>query len=308
MSHPHRHDRLRDFLARHRLSALIGIYILITAAVGAGLGALWWAVNASRHGFDPRVLADAAWYCFVYLYGLQPAVLPVLATGAWVVNTVLAVSALILPAIFLGAVVFKIFVPSRALIIARPKLDVITRAGRHYLQTTFYIATPLRVHNLSVRAVLRIYHAARAHDFPMRTEEMEIVDGDFPLPFTGVPSRSLVPVTVLDPGAPLEEAQIGSGALVLRRQPGGFQVVAARGEPVDTDTGDLCHLFLLFHGDIPAVQAGLEEFVRYRVPLDIEHRAVKPLETPFLPRPYCFETRNWEDFDGTPLPESSTDR
>ncbi|MGA7801357.1 MAG: hypothetical protein WCC36_11160 [Gammaproteobacteria bacterium] len=308
MSHPYRHDRLRTLLARHRLSTLIAGYIAFTAAAAGILGLLWWAINGPRHGFSPAVLGEAAWHCFAFLYGLQSEVIPALATGSRLVDTVLAVSGLILPAILLGAVVFKIFVPSRALIIARPKLDVIACEGRDYLQVTFYIATPLRVHSLSVHAVLRVYQAARQHDFPMRTGEMEIMDGTFPLPFSSVPSRTLVPVTVLGPGEPLDTAQMDSGALVLRREPEGFKVLAARGEPLDTGAGDLCHLFLLFHGEVPAVQAGLEEFVRYRIPADIEHRALKPLETPFRPDAYRFETRNWEDFDGTPLPEANRDR
>ncbi|HKJ07514.1 MAG TPA: hypothetical protein VKA76_00345 [Gammaproteobacteria bacterium] len=308
MTHPQRHDRLRTLLARHRLSTLIAGYIAFTAVVAGLLGLLWWGVNSSRHGFSPAVLWEAAWHCFAFLYGLQSDTIPALATGARAIDTVLAVSGLILPAILLGAVVFKIFVPSRALIIARPKLDVVRCEDRDFLQVTFYIATPLRVHNLSVRAVLRVYHAARRHDFPMRTGAMETVDGDFPLPFSGVPSRTLVPIAVLGPDQALDDAHLNSGELVLRREASGFRVLAARGEALDTGAGDLCHLFLLFNGDIPAVQAGLEEFVRYRIPADVEHRAMKPLETPFLPEPYRFETRNWEDFDGTPLPGANSDR
>ncbi len=296
MRHPLRRDQFRSAIARNSIWTLLIWYVVATTALAVAI-ALAWGVSS---GFPFASIGDRITVVWLAIYGMDGPLESL--HGHTAPNPILISSAflsVVAPATFLGALVFKIFVPSRDIVIFRDKLEIVPFEGGHALLLEFYIASRLSVRNMQLRAFVRTYERGKEEgrdgDYPMKTLELDVRHGHLPLPFSRTPSSSFLPVTLIgasDPVPPVE-----SRGLVIRRTENGPPAIVAvgRAEP-NQSCGDFCDLFLIVTGEIPAVQAELNEFERFRLPDCIAHKPLVRARARFDVKRYKFVTENWKDY------------
>lgn len=152
--HPKNLDKFRTFIAKRSLIVLILYYILAVFFVSFCLGVLFFLVSGqSSIGLIQWVL-----YTFVNLFSSD---LPYgnisISSQSLPIFLVVKILSVILPTLFLGSIVFKIFIVPKILVFRKDCLIYYSKKRNCYvIAFRFYSATQLLIYGLNISAVARI--------------------------------------------------------------------------------------------------------------------------------------------------------
>lgn len=265
--------------------------------LAAILGLSWYyaaGASASRNLFDDYLLP-----CFLALYGVQDPLFLRQIPPSWLV-VLLAILAVLLPALLLGAVVYKVLAPSRNLLVFRKKLELVERAEGSHLVVYFYICSNVALRLLEFTAIARLYESSRTPgirgNYPMKTFTVGTEWSQFHLPFPYVSSTVFVPVRMVEETDPPGETDM---ICLMRDADGALAVHSAGGRRVRPECGDFLELFMLATAKVPALQSDHTELFAFRLPDAISPVELHPMRTPFNLRRYRFETpaEDWARYD-----------
>jgi hypothetical protein len=273
--HPFVRDRIREFLAHRSIVSLIFFYIFVTAMLGLCI-ALLWAINTTSIPIDFwEELLYKWWYSFVFIYGYQPEVLDPYTIGASWVSIPLSIASVILPALLLGAFVFKIFIPRQNLIVYRDKISLSEIQGKYYLLAHCYIATNLKIINLKFDCYARTLVRRNLKNIPLRTWPLETESPMTPMPFPMVPTRIQIPVMLN------ADADDQNNTIHFEYENDVLSIRKAGQVEIYADQDDSCELIIIATGEIPDLAMELNETYVYRLPEDINFNEVYDIETGF---------------------------
>ena len=109
--HPKTIDHIRNFLAKQSFITLICSYILGTVVVALFIGVLYLITDNAKNNFS---FYKWCLYSFLQLYSYEiPSVKINFESYQGLVSVITQVLKVIFPALFLGAVIFKLFVSPR---------------------------------------------------------------------------------------------------------------------------------------------------------------------------------------------------
>jgi hypothetical protein len=260
--HPIVRDRLRTYLAQRSLIALVCQYILLTGLISLLIAVAWlFPIHAAS---SAQEFLWKWWYAFVFIYGYQPAPPDEFLGASYVLTTILSVLSVVLPTLILGAVIFKIFVPHQKLLIYRNHLALVRDNEGDYLYIYFYIASQLRFVNLDIAVYARTLLKRFTHQFPLHTYRVDTEYSYISLPYSLVPSRIVVPVTIKQGGR--SEHTSGDRQLVFNYQDGRLQIEKVCDVDIIPQDGDQVELDLIISADIPDLNIKFGEHHRYILP------------------------------------------
>lgn len=261
--HPRLSDRTRTFLATLTFVELLaGYIILVIAACFIGGFALWMAAPSKIGiGFWQSIEAT-----FFTLVGIPPnSVDSSHATGAYkfVIGSI-GLGSILLPAVFLGAIVFRLFVRERIFVFRkRPSLvqrDLKGEKATWFIAVRLYPTSRLLVIDVS----FRVYFQHRDKKRSLLTNQpVRLFNSDWPVANTHVPFTIYLPLDDDDVSTEGELLGVQSTEMVA----GSTLIIHVRGTapqlgtdlsevhyvsiPVDLKPGDFHDIDVLYDGNGP---------------------------------------------------------
>lgn len=195
--HPLVTDRTRTFLATLTFAELVLGFVLVTFVTTMAAGLLFWLLSPPNLFEDfPEAVSSA----FFTIIGMAPADLdPDDASGAFLaVLGFVGLGSLLLPALFLGAIVFRLLVRLRVFVVReRPLVTKKTVRGVEgwYLAVRLYSSTSILVVDVSFKIYLRLEDTER---YLLSNEELAVANQTWPIADTHVPFTIYVPLEPCD--------------------------------------------------------------------------------------------------------------
>lgn len=152
--HPKNLDKLRTFIAKRNLIVLILYYVLVVFGVSFFLGLFFfWLSGQSAIGPIQWAL-----YTFVNLFSSDlPNSNISIPSQSMPIYILVKILSVILPTLFLGSIVFKIFIVPKILVFRKDCLIYYSKKRSCYvIAFRFYSATQLMIYGLNISAVARI--------------------------------------------------------------------------------------------------------------------------------------------------------
>lgn len=192
MKHPIVNGKFQYFIEKYSLFQLIIWYLLFTILFSLTVSFFWnvFTYSVGVDFFKPLLLK--LWYSFVFLYGYQPE-LSQKVEGLRYMSTILSVSALIFPTILLGTIVFKIFMPKNNRVVFKETAVMHSKNKDPFIGVYCYLGSKLNFINWDFKAYIRIYLKNKKEEFPLRTYPIKVIDENFPLPYSLLPTQIRMP-------------------------------------------------------------------------------------------------------------------
>lgn len=177
--HPYTKDRLRGFISDTKLLYLIGIYIFINVVVASISGFLFFYFSEGDLNF-----LEAFELAFLGLFNAAPNLEITLNGVQRVLAALNACLSVILPTMFLGALVFKMLI-KEDVIVFRDNCSVYYSGNKKafVLVISFYSATKLDLLDVNIKVVYRTYGRGKfnksitvRHNHPIHTTQFAIVE------------------------------------------------------------------------------------------------------------------------------------
>lgn len=289
MRHPVTRDRLRAFLAKYGLFALLVAFVLLVAATALVFSAVHYGLLTRQ----PDQSFFGLWFnYFLFLFAAAPDDFAA-PTGTWAqaVYLVSAVARIVLPTLFLGAVVFKLLIAS-SLYVKRKKLSVHRRpdSGRWELTLRLYSSTPLTIVDVRFEVYLRVPDTRPAgpvvlpgelgapivRNKPLKIRQHKI---KWPISLTHVPYS--VFMELKDDDVVIDD----SGQPVRLQSIQGIDISHAK------------HLVLIVHGWTPQLGVDFVETHWYTLPVDVEFGRFKEIHVIYNGVP-SKKWKGWKEFNG----------
>ena len=270
--HPRTTDRLRPLLARWGLLRLIAAFgvLLAVAGLAAGLG-----YEAADGDGDDR--SPLEWWLAGFI-GVATGNVPDSggdgSTGRDVLDGAVAFSGVVVPAIFLGTIVFRLLVVPEVFVFRnRIALAGDPASGRH-LAIRLYAGTRLRLLDVRCNVELHVETTAADGSITARYHELEAENESWPLAHRHIPFTVRVPLLHTD--VVEEDARP--------------RLVAIRGHTVSD--GDF--LMVTVTARVPELGTDSTESHVFRVPGEVSARPYASVRT----RPGSIsDADGWPDFD-----------
>ncbi len=191
--HPRVTDRTRTFLATLTFPELVLGFVILIIATTLLSGFSFW-VLAPKDFFTG--FADALSSSFFTLIGMAPSNLdPSKIDGAFKVAVGgVGLGSLLLPALFLGAIVFRLFVRLRVFVLrGKPLLTHTEVRGQKgwFLAVRLYSSTTIVVVDIDFKIYLRMENPER---HLLRNEEVEVANPTWPIADTHIPFTIYMPL------------------------------------------------------------------------------------------------------------------
>lgn len=273
--HPRLTGRIAALLARWPLLSLLLAYLLVLVILGGALGAAqlvaseaplsldgWWAFSTvsfaqlvhSSAAFEPPALLDQG------------------------VTTVAAVLAALLPPLFFGAVVFKVL-HAQSRLTFRDRIALVSRPRGDFLLVRFYNSSRLLLVDLTLTAVVRIWHREDGTDV-LRNHVLEVENPRWPYALTHMPFTLRIPLESGD---------------TRRRSPwfparSRLRLVAVQGHRLRSE--DDC-LAIIVRGDLPQIGRSFVEKHDYGLPSQVDARDYTHIHPQMKD-----SSRHWRGWDG----------
>jgi hypothetical protein len=201
--HPYTLDRLRYELARHSLVELVLLFVALLVVLSLFLGVAYLATRAPS---EPRSLLHWWHEAFMVLTTIP------LADGTAetddvarrVVQAVTATAGLVLPALFLGSIVFKLLLAPNVFVFRKQIAlldnpaghDAVPPHGRH-LAIRVYSATRLQLLDLRAKVVVQLHSEVSGAGVVAGFREIEVLNPAWPVGQKHLPHTLRV---LLEPG------------------------------------------------------------------------------------------------------------
>ena len=324
--HPRKNFKVRQYIASKGIARLTFHFILLNVTLAILVG----AVIAGLSDKLPRPATVRATY--IELMGRDALSAPSEEFSIQnLAKPLLATASLILPALFLGIILYKFFVLKRENIIFRDRCDLqgasinlaqeirrlrqvrhlrvislldcpVIRGSLHRghdnsINVYFYISSSLELSNLQFSAFIRTYEKQRETNpggfYPMNTFPLRLnQDAVFPIPFNYTPSRFRIPLFKDVARIPADDhAQIEIGD-------GNRMTIHTPDRDIEIvrEKGDFCEIHIISQGDVPDIHSRFVENHRYRIPDDIAFNPLPEMKTSYNTEKNAFDVENWEDF------------
>jgi hypothetical protein len=298
--HPIKRDGVRAYLARSSILRIVFLFVLVVVALAMVNALVLALVNPAERLIEPDRMFHLSLESVIALLGGD--------VGEWfqaVPNSRYSVAALtllsvLLPALLLGAVVYKVLMPRRRLTIFRRKTVLVPETSM--LETCFYIATDLDVFDLEMKAYAKFYKPVLSHGepnpYPLKTIAVPTLVPRSPQPFSLVPTRVSVPVHLLsqqelaDPSAlNLGEAL---GVVVAGNQ---IAAIVVDGLVISRGGDEFCELLIVLDGKVPQAQSTLLECESYDLFENVEIGTTPTFRAHFESQRQRYRVTNWDAFD-----------
>lgn len=274
--HPRTVDRLRSLLAHRSLVELVVLFFFVLVVASLVLGLLFEVT-------DGRGRNRSFWGWWIESFTLLTTI-PL--SGAveeggtharQLVQAAGAFGGVVLPALFLGAVVFKFFVAPEVYVVRDKAALLRTDDGGWELRIRLYSATRLWLIEVCATAELHA-EVLGAHERVARYHELRVTNSTWPLTATHIPFSVRIPLDRGDVTASDTEPEL----------------VRVQGIPVQP----LDFLMLTIRARAPELAGDLAETHVFAIPDDISTAAPVPI-TP-VPWADAATWEGWPDFDAGP--------
>jgi hypothetical protein len=287
---PKPNDRFRYMLTRAPVWRLLLYYVLVNLVIAALLAALtpvlaMLAADTTGGAVRTGPVGELVVGYLALLVGQDwPASGVTAFSGFAALQAATGIIGIILPAMLLGAVVFRVMTPKSDLVEFEPHLFIedatpgSATEGLAGLVSTFHIRTPVRCYDLSVTLHLKYFKRNKRGQpneeerFPWHSVTLGtgLTGGDnLALPYDLIPTRFRTQAQIFrDPDAfRTAVASTGQQNLpLILIEDGRISHVYVDGRNLrrqDADSEDHCDLMVVVHGSLPDAQAELMEVHRY---------------------------------------------
>ncbi|HNC14597.1 MAG TPA: hypothetical protein PLV77_01725 [Solirubrobacterales bacterium] len=243
--HPHVSDRLRTFMATLTFLELVLIFVLLIVASTVLLGlTFWWLAPSQLYNSYWDALGSA----FFTLIGMPPGYLdPAELSGRFKVAVGAAgLFSLLLPALFLGAIVFRLFVRLRIFVLKeRPTLTRKKVRGTEgwYLAIRLYSSTAILIVDIDFKVYLRM---KSSNGLLLSNEEIRVTNATWPIADTHVPYTLYLPV---------DDGDLDANE----------HLISLQGHDLETCESAIIHI----RGASPQLASEVNETHTLKVPLDL---------------------------------------
>jgi len=276
--HPVTIDHVRTFLAKRTFATLVLIYILCTTVIALFLGlAYLFTANA-----ESNVPFYKWWlYSFLQLYDYELPTVKVNYDSAQIIlSTISQILKIILPSIFLGAVIFKFFIMPKVFTF-RKKCSVFYDPDRKemLLVVRAYSSTKLILLDAKFTPIARIPRSRKGTG--KKYVESCYLKSDldnWAIAITHVPRTLYIP---LIDGDVIEQ---GSAKRLFRLQGNEFE--------------HELRLLIVISGKIPELGTEFIEHHWYTLPTDIDWSKFQEIDVSYEPSSNSRKWRGWDNFDG----------
>lgn len=302
--HPKTVDDERTILARLSLKAVVLLFVLLVLAASIStVGLLTFLSFLATGGFLADPLTIGVDSLFAILGGdIGDAFEQVPNSRA--VELLLKFLSVLLPSLFLGAVVYKMTRPRRRLTVFRKRVNL--DPENQCLEGTFYIATRLDLFDLRISCYARYYKShldsGDANPYPLKT--VHLSERIIPQPFSLIPTRVLVPTRVANSQSEYDEivGRISSNGseeattLLFLVEEARISKFHVDGESIELTKGDSCRLNIIVSAVVPEAQFHLIETESYDMSKHVLIGAAPQFPSEFRPGGKEYVTTNWEAF------------
>ncbi len=295
--HPISRDGVRAYLARSSIYRIVLLFVLVIVALAMVNALIVSLLNPAEPRLEPSHMVLES--VIALLGGDVSEQFRVLHYSRLSV-AVLTLFSVLLPALLLGAVVYKVLIPRRRLTIFRRQANLVLEGPR--LETCFYIATDLDVFDLDIKAYAKLYKPAldngEPNPYPLKTVPLQTADRQIPQPFSFIPTRVNVPVAVLTPqdgGNPAVGNSGGMLGILVRDQH--IEAIHVDGLVIRPGGNEFCELLVVVEGKIPTAQSTLLECESYDLLKSVKIGHTPTFKARFESERARYIVSNWEEFE-----------
>lgn len=250
--HPKTTDRVRAFLTKYSLPVLVAEFLAVVALVSLALAVAFALTDGGR---NPPTLLE--WWKETALALLSfPTDLmlsPGVGTERGVLQLVTAVAGVVLPALFIAAIVLKLFISPKLFVMREKVVAMATepdhprksQLGSHHLAVRCYSSTRFELLNVTFSAIIRFEQAEANGTSTLFHRELDVANPGYPIARPHVPFTIAIRIEDDDWAGPSKDS-----------------LAKLQGFPV----GPKAELIVLIEGSIP--ELGTEFTEAHHTPLE----------------------------------------
>lgn len=287
--HPLKRDRFRGFMVETSLSKIILIYIVFTLSASLLFSFISVLLTGKKalfldylYGFTYSLLGNGTAGQLNQFAELKW--LALLSSLTFVINTT----------ILLGAVVYKVTIPKKNLMIFRDKVELDAESGE--LKTSFYSSTLLTIYRLKTSCFIKWYQPyfedKSENLFPMNVFEVNSGDRLMPVPYNFIPTGVIVPVAVIQNLSQLDAKR----PLTIHTKPNDQYDIYINGQNAKQDEHYFCRLYIMVEGCTPQAPGNILEVHEYDLFTQLSLQQSLPFESRFNIESNQYTVKKWYHF------------
>jgi hypothetical protein len=298
--HPIARDGVRAYLARSSIFRIVFLFVLVVVALAMINALILALLNPADRLIEPDKMLNLSLESVIALLGGDAGERFQAIPNSRLSVAVLTLLSVLLPALLLGAVVYKVLMPRQRLTIFRRQAVLVPETSM--FETCFYIATDLDVFDLEMKAYAKFYKPVLSNGepnpYPLKTIAVPTMVPRSPQPFSLVPTRVSVPVRLLSPQDLSDPTALNLGqSLGVVANANQIEAIVVDGLVIARGGEEFCELLIVLDGKIPQAQSTLLECESYDLFESVKVGSTPTFHAHFESRRQRYRVTNWDAFD-----------